>query len=250
MSKESSETNHSYIHRTSVEQLLKCYSSNKTYSSRKTDSKHLTEQSERGSGPVTINRLSIARHAEQRLRPQTCSACRTYVNQGSKSSTQNAPPVASLMPLNQLNHLPYYPSRAKQNKQKSRHKSKVTEKQGKRSKNLISCSFRAENHVQESSSSCISSSNSRLSGSMEAKMRSFPALPARTKSELCKNANSISVPQHTQSCDTELREWIVLFGGDERAAFMARGLQKLQLAYELGKAEVKKAQTETHCEQE
>ncbi|KAM4689198.1 uncharacterized protein O3C94_007345 [Discoglossus pictus] len=243
MSREGGDRNHS--HRTTVEQLMKCYSSNKLCKVRKTDAKRVTERAHIHSAPVTIHCSSISRHAEPRLRPRTCLACRSYVTQTQKNFTPSVTAIPSLLPLDQLNHLPYQPIKTIKNRQKARHKYREPEKVSS-PRNLISCTFRVDGHVQATTSlsSCSSGSQSLQSGSSDTNNHRFPAFPSRKHPEnLFRRTNPIAVPQSTPLADTELRKWIIQFGGDEQAAYMAKGLQKLHIAYERGKAEMSR-QTE------
>lgn len=156
----------------------------------------------------------------------------------SSSLTNSIPEVLKLQPVDQTRHLPYYSTQTNKKRPKARHKTRTRGEvtallQLPHSKNLISCDGERSGGKHGLASSC----SSRLS---EEKEPSRPCLPALTQSGFLSahagntgdGYNSVYHP------DPELRQWIVEFGGDEQAAFMARGLQKLQLAYETGKAEM------------
>ncbi|MEE6463233.1 hypothetical protein FKM82_005825 [Ascaphus truei] len=199
--KKGGDTKHSYTHRVAVEQLLTCYSSNKTSNTRETDCRHVPAQNH--SSPVTLRSSSASRLSEQRLRPRTCTACRSCMNPAPRSSVHSAATSTSLPPLDQPKHLPYYPGKANESRPKVRHKNRAAGKP------------------------------------LETQSCSLAVLPARTPSELAlRSTRPVSLPRSTHFSDTELRKWIIQFGGNEQAAYMARGLQKLQLAYEQGKAEM------------
>ncbi|XP_075067513.1 uncharacterized protein LOC142157897 [Mixophyes fleayi] len=228
MSKKEEGSNHIYSHRTSIEQLLKCYGPYSSRECRKTDPNHVSVTNLEYS-----DRVSVSRHSEQRLRPRTCAACRACVTASLSSSVQEVKD-ATLPPLDRIHHLPYHPAKADRNRQKGRHKTKVAD-QLPRAEKLVSCNVKSSAGDRGSTPSCSSSPLSQLSGT---KKPSSPALPALPQSGLLSVSSGCVSVHKTHSSNPELRKWIVEFGGDERAAFMARGLQKLQLAYEQGKAEM------------
>ncbi|XP_041421606.1 uncharacterized protein LOC108719399 [Xenopus laevis] len=180
--------------------------------------------------PATPHCPSVSRHSEQRLRPHICTACRACVSMGQITSIPSVATSSSLLPLDRLSHFPYCSSKAKKGCHTEKHKYRATEKSSDSGK-LISCSLRRDFYTQESTGERNPSSSPRRPGSLDSKTRILPRLPVRSQSEL-------SLPQNLCFSDTELRKWILHFGGDEQAAFMARGLQKLHLAYEEGKAEM------------
>lgn len=145
------------------------------------------------------------------------------------------PEVLKLQPLDQTRHLPYYSPKTNKKRPKARHKTRTQGEvtaplqkfQLPHSKSLISCDGQSFRSGQGLASSC----SSRLSEEKVPSRRGFPALP-QSGGNTGDGYTSMYHP------DPELRHWIVEFGGDEQAAFMARGLQKLQLAYETGKAEM------------
>ncbi|XP_075681892.1 uncharacterized protein LOC142651293 [Rhinoderma darwinii] len=233
MSKKEEGFKHSHPHRTSVEQLLKCYGSDKSRRIQKTESKHVISRTYSDSS--TLRHLSISRHLEQRLRPQTCAACRACM---SSSLTNSIPEVLKMQPLDQTHHLPYYSTKNNKTRPKARHKTRRRDEVTAllplpHSKSLILCNGKKSTSVQSLASSC----SSRLS---DKKLPPLPCLPALPQPGLlCTPAGNTSGGYNTTGHpDPELRQWIVEFGGDEDAAFMARGFQKLQLAYETGKAEM------------
>ncbi|MEE6463239.1 hypothetical protein FKM82_005825 [Ascaphus truei] len=124
--KKGGDTKHSYTHRVAVEQLLTCYSSNKTSNTRETDCRHVPAQNH--SSPVTLRSSSASRLSEQRLRPRTCTACRSCMNPAPRSSVHSAATSTSLPPLDQPKHLPYYPGKANESRPKVRHKNRAAGK--------------------------------------------------------------------------------------------------------------------------
>ncbi|XP_056378669.1 uncharacterized protein LOC130274397 [Hyla sarda] len=220
-------------HRTSLEQLQKCYGSDNSRKFQKTERKHVTSRTYSDSS--TLSHLSVSRHLEQRLRPATCSACRACV---STSLTDSITEVHKLQPINRAHKLPYYSAKNNKKRPKARHKTKAQGnttvlRQLPSSKNLSSCNSKRPSSVQ----GLASSLSTRLS---EEKMPSLPSLPALPQSGFlsARAGNTGGGSNSTYHPDHELRQWIVEFGGDEQAAFMALGLQKLQLAYKMGKAEM------------
>ncbi|XP_069815934.1 uncharacterized protein [Dendropsophus ebraccatus] len=233
MSKKEEVSKRLHPHRTSVEQLLKCYGSNNSGKFRKAETKHVISGTYSDSS--TLSHLSISRHLEQRLRPHTCAACRACL---SSSLTNSIPDVHKMQPLVQTHHLPYYSTKTNTKRPKARHKTRTQGdataiQQLPNPKNLTSYNGRRSSSIQGLKSSC----SSRLS---EEKMSSSPCLPALPQSGSLSAHSGNNGGGYNATChsDPELRRWIVEFGGDEQAAFMARGLQKLQLAYETGKAEM------------
>ncbi|OCT77139.1 hypothetical protein XELAEV_18032335mg [Xenopus laevis] len=231
MSKRRSDTKAKCTYPTTTEQLLKCYSPQKPPENRKSSCKHhISGKNHIQSSPATPHCPSVSRHSEQRLRPHICTACRACVSMGQITSIPSVATSSSLLPLDRLSHFPYCSSKAKKGCHTEKHKYRATEKSSDSGK-LISCSLRRDFYTQESTGERNPSSSPRRPGSLDSKTRILPRLPVRSQSEL-------SLPQNLCFSDTELRKWILHFGGDEQAAFMARGLQKLHLAYEEGKAEM------------
>ncbi|KAM5158399.1 uncharacterized protein ACMZJ9_009691 [Mantella aurantiaca] len=212
-------------YRTSVEQLKKCYGVINSRKNRNTETEPVRNHTSSNSSAVTYS--SLSRHEVQRLRPRTCIACRACVTETLRNAAKQTT-VPKLQPLSRTNHLPYYSGKADKGRPVTRGGATETHALPD-SRNLISCQFK----VSRSEPGSISSKSSRHS---EVKMPSPPALPLSlalpSVSSRCAGAHL------SHSSDAELRKWIVEFGGDERAAFMARGLQKLQLAYEKGKSEL------------
>ncbi|XP_072007342.1 uncharacterized protein [Engystomops pustulosus] len=202
----------SHPHRTSIEQLLKCYGPDHSRKLWKSETKGAISHTSSDSG--TLSHLSASRHLEQRLRPQTCAACKV----GTSSRLPNTlPKAAKMQPLHRTHHLPYYSVTTNNKRPNAKHKTRTGGQvtvllQRPRCKDLLPCN---EEKVTSSS----------------------PFLPALPQSGFL-SAPSGGGLDRTYHPDPELRQWIVEFGGDEEAAFMARGLQKLQLAYEAGKAEM------------
>ncbi|KAG8441652.1 hypothetical protein GDO86_010728 [Hymenochirus boettgeri] len=221
------------LYRTSLQHLLECYSPKKTNKGKKSDCLRLPWNSLAESNPLPILRPSVTRHTEQRLRPQTCTACRMCVNVDQRGSERGVVTGTSLLPLDKLNHLPYQSGRTEKRRNKERHRYRVTDKSP-CSRTLISCHLRQDSNVQGPNVKCKSRLLSRHSGSSESKSDIVTDLPAGTGSELVLT----SAPHSHHLSGEELRTWIVQFGGDEQAAFMARGLQRLRLAYEQGRAEM------------
>ncbi|XP_073535936.1 uncharacterized protein [Phyllobates terribilis] len=231
MSKKEEGSKHLHPLRTTVEQLVKCYGVDHSRKFQKTETKHVISCSDSS----TLSHLSTSRHLEQRLRPKTCAACRACVSTSLSNSTLE---VLKMQPLLQTHHLPYYCAKSNKETPKARNKTRTQSEvtvllQLPHSKNLILCNGNTSGSNRGFTSSC----SSRLS---EQQVRSLPCLPAlhRTGFLSTRTGNTGGRCNTTYHPDPELRQWIVEFGGDEEAAFMARGLQKLQLAYEMGKAEM------------
>lgn len=217
-------------YRTSAEQLLKCYGTINSGKRRHTKPEPARNHTSSGSSAVTDSPLS--RHEEQRLRPRTCVACRACVTAHLQNSVKQTA-VPKLEPLSRKNYLPYYSGKGKEERPNRRGRAKETERLPD-SRKLISCQFKPSRSAPGS----MSSNSSRYS---EVKMPCPPVLPLPYPSGLRRAGVQLS-----HSSDPELRKWIVEFGGDERAAFMARGLQKLQLAYEKGKSEMNQRTEKIH----
>ncbi|KAG8570190.1 hypothetical protein GDO81_011137 [Engystomops pustulosus] len=202
----------SHPHRTSIEQLLKCYGPDHSRKLWKSETKGAISHTSSDSG--TLSHLSASRHLEQRLRPQTCAACKVRT---SSRLPNTLPKAAKMQPLHRTHHLPYYSVTTNNKRPNAKHKTRTGGEvtvllQRPRCKDLLPCN---EEKVTSSS----------------------PFLPALPQSGFL-SAPSGGGLDRTYHPDPELRQWIVEFGGDKEAAFMARGLQKLQLAYEAGKAEM------------
>ncbi|XP_066434565.1 uncharacterized protein [Eleutherodactylus coqui] len=232
MSKKEEGLKHLHPHRTSVEQLLKCYGSDHSRKFRKTETKHVISHTH--SDASTLSHLSVSRHLEQRLRPQTCAACRACM---SSSSTNSIPDVLKMHPLDQTHRLPYYCAKNNKKRPKGRHKTRTLGKdtaqlQLPHSRILASRNSKPSSIMQGIASSCSSRFSEKASS-----VPHLPALPLSgfLSTDTGTTSGGYNNPYHP---DPQLRQWIVEFGGDEQAAFMARGLQKLQLAYEMGKAEM------------
>ncbi|KAM3928653.1 uncharacterized protein RB166_006592 [Leptodactylus fuscus] len=233
MSKKPEVSKLSHPHRTSVEQLLKCYGSDNSRKLRKAETKPVISRTYSDSS--TMSHLAISRHLEHRLRPLTCAACRACVSSSVANST---PEVPKLQPLDQTHHLPYYPAKTNKKRPKARHKIRPPGEvtvllQIPHSHSLPSCNGKKSRSPLGLASSCSSRSS-------EEKTPPLPRLPALPQPHyLPTHTGKTGVRYNaTYRPDPDLRQWIVEFGGDEQAAFMARGLQRLQLAYERGKAEM------------
>ncbi|XP_040288799.1 uncharacterized protein LOC121001687 [Bufo bufo] len=239
MSKKEESPKPPHPYRTSVEQLLKCYGSDTYRKFRKPESKHVISRTYSDSS--TLSHQSVPRHLEQRPRPQTCAACRACK---SSSVTDSMPEVLKMQPLGRTHHLPYHCAKTNTKRPTARHKTRTRGEapallQLPHSKTLMPCNGKRSISLQSRASSC----SSRLA---EDRVATSPCLPALPQSGFLSTHAGNSGGRHSSTYhpDQELRQWIVEFGGDEQAAFMARGLQKLQLAYEAGKAEVYRS---AHC---
>ncbi|CAJ0918141.1 unnamed protein product [Ranitomeya imitator] len=228
------------LHPTAAEQLVKCYGADHSGKPRKTETKHVISCTYSDSS--TLSHLSISRHLEQRLRPQSCAACRACVS----SSLTNSTPleVLNMQPLLQTHRLPYHCAKSNKESPKARNKTRMRSQvaillQLPHCKNLVSCNGKRSG----SDRGLTSSGSSRLS---EEQVPSLPCLPTLPQTGLqpTRTGNTGDGYNTTYHPDPELRQWIAEFGGDEQAAFMARGLQKLQLAYETGRAEMNQS---TQC---
>ncbi|CAH2285842.1 Hypothetical predicted protein, partial [Pelobates cultripes] len=243
MSQRAGDIKYSYINYTSAKQLLKCYG---RPGNKQRGFKHVSDQHHTNSNLTVHSYSNPTQHLQRRLRPRTCTACRACINEGKKESVEsNAVPV--WLPQS---YLPSATSKAGKNKQNVQQKSRKPEKSSD-SRKLISCHFNggySDQYFTSSVSSSSSGYDSRKTEPMENKVCSLPVLPARTLSDLgIQRINPTDMPQTTLFSTEELRKWIIHFGGDEQAAFMARGLQRLQLAYEQGKSEMsKQAESKTH----
>ncbi|KAM4027290.1 uncharacterized protein ACNLHF_023092 isoform 1-T1 [Anomaloglossus baeobatrachus] len=229
MSNKEEGSKHLHPRRTTVEQLVKCYGADHSKKFRKRETTPMISRIYSDSS--TLSHLSISRHLEQRLRPQTCAACRACVSSSLRNPTLE---VLKMQPLLQTHHLPYYGANNNKESPKVRHKTRTQGTtvllQLPHSKNLIRCNGTRSGSERGRASSC----SSRLS---EEKVASLPRLPTLPRSGFL-SSHTGGGYHSTYHPDPELRQWIVEFGGDEQAAFMARGLQKLQLAYETGRAEM------------
>ncbi|XP_073446378.1 uncharacterized protein [Dendrobates tinctorius] len=234
MSEKEAGSKHLHPPRTTAEQLVKCYGGERSRKLRKPEMKRMISRTY--SDPSTLSHLSISRHLEQRLRPETCAACRACVSASLSKSTLE---VLKMQPLLQTHHLPYYCAKSNRESPKARNKTRNRNEvavllQLPHSKNLILCNGKRSGSDRGLASSC----SSRLSEEQVASLPCLPTLP-RTGFLSTRTSNTRGLTSTTTyHPDPELRQWIVEFGGDEQAAFMARGLQKLQLAYETGRAEM------------
>ncbi|XP_053323206.1 uncharacterized protein LOC128497259 [Spea bombifrons] len=185
----------------------------------------------------TIDHSPVSQLTEKRQRPRTCFACRASVSAGNavqRGSVQSSSDVL----------LPRHSDSSKQKSQRKYKLEKMTdlERCGTGSRKVTSCQYCADASERDptSSSSLSSRLHSRTSEPLEAKVPGLPVLQSRMTSKLLVGSLHVtSTEQGVLLSNAELRKWIVQFGGDEQAAFMARGLQKLQLGYERGKAEMR-----------
>ncbi|KAE8599585.1 hypothetical protein XENTR_v10017242 [Xenopus tropicalis] len=239
MSKRGSDTTLRCTFPTTIGQLLKCYSPQKPAQSRKAScNNHDTGKNRIQSSPMTPHCPSVSRHSEQRLRPRTCTACRACLSLGQRTSIPSAATSSSLLPLDRLSHLPYCSSKAKKGRHTEKRNDRAIAKSPDSGK-LISCSLHRDFHIQDFTGKCNASLCPRRPGSLDSQIQILPSLPVKRGKDLpVRTQSDICLPQSSHFSDTELRKWIVHFGGDEQAAFMARGLQRLHLAYEEGKAEI------------
>ncbi|XP_068094080.1 uncharacterized protein [Hyperolius riggenbachi] len=224
MSKKDDRTKPICRYRTSVEQLVRCYGSGDCRASRKTGGDGVATRNHTYRSVSTRTGSSYSRHKEARLRPQTCLACRACETASLQISPQQTT-VPKLLPLSTTNHLPYHPATPDKRRPRGRRKAQSTEQ-------LPGSSRMVSSRSEQSSPPSHSSSHS--GGRTEIKLHHSVVVAPPPHSRLV----SVRSGHVSPSSDAELRKWIVEFGGDEQAAFMARGLQKLQLAYERGKAEM------------